>query len=231
VRPLLLDLFCCAGGASTGYARAGFRVIGVDIAPQPNYPFEFVQADAMQVLSRLADGCEAWPGAPCPAAVGASPPCQGYSQMSECRPGLAAKYPQLIDATRALLGETGVPWVLENVDGSGLPEQDDLFGAHGLLPCGTMFGHPLYRHRLFEASFPLRAPHHPRHLVPASSAGHWEPGTVISVAGNCAPIALAEESMGIEWMTRDELRESIPPAYTQFIGGQLMEHLGEVAAA
>jgi DNA (cytosine-5)-methyltransferase 1 len=231
-RPVLFDLFSGAGGAGMGYDRAGFRVIGVDIKPQPRYPFEFVQADAMQVLGYIADLAEPWPGAPYPAAIHASPPCQAYSQMSACRPGLAAEYPELVDAVRAVLGDIGLPWVMENVAGSGLAEQDDLFGAHGTLLCGSMFGRrDLQRHRLFEASFPLRPPHHPRHPLPASKAGHWKPGTAISVAGNCAPIAVAREAMGIDWMTRDELAESIPPAYTEYLGGFLMEQCAARSAA
>ena len=196
-----------------GYHRAGFEVIGVDNRPQPHYPFAFIQADAM---TYPLDGFDT---------IHASPPCQAYSQMTGCRPGLAEQYPELIDATRALLRRQSAPWVLENVDGAGLAEQDDLFGVHGTLLCGAMFGRALYRHRLFETSFPLAAPHHPRHLTPSSRAGHHNPGTVISVAGNCSPVALAREVMGIDWTTRDELAEAIPPAYTEYIGRQLLDHL------
>ena len=94
-----------------------------------------------------------------------------------------------------------------------------------------MFGRPLYRHRLFETSFPVAAPHHPRHLIPASKAGHWKPGTIISVAGNCAPIQRAREAMDIAWMTRAELAESIPPCFSEFLGARLLEHLASEAAA
>jgi DNA (cytosine-5)-methyltransferase 1 len=145
--------------------------------------------------------------------------------MTNCRPGLAEEYERLIAPTRERLRMLGIPWVMENVDGSGLPEQGDLLGANGLLLCGTMFGRELYRHRLFESSFPIPPPHHPRHLKPASKAGHWKPGTVISVAGNCSPIALAREVMGIDWTTRDELGESIPPYYTEYIGSHLLKAL------
>jgi DNA (cytosine-5)-methyltransferase 1 len=213
-----VDLCCSAGGCSTGYYRAGWEVVGVDLVPQPNYPFRFVQADAMTFP---LDGFDA---------VHASPPCQRKSRMSNCRPGLAETYPDLIDPMRERLTEWGGPWVMENVEGAGLPGQDDLFGANGVMLCGAMFGRPLYRHRYFETNFPVAAPHHPRHLTPASKAGHWVPGTVISVEGNCAPIALAREAMEINWMTRDELAEAIPPAYTEFIGAQLLQHLGERAA-
>jgi DNA (cytosine-5)-methyltransferase 1 len=219
MRPRGLDLCCNAGGASMGYHLAGFDMTGVDIEPQPNYPFGFVQADA---LTFPLDGFDF---------VHASPPCQPDSQMSACRPGLAETYARLIEPIRARLVAWGGPWVIENVAGAGLPGQDDLLGDHGVMLCGTMFGLPLYRHRWFQASRPVAAPHHPRHLLPASKAGHWEPGTIISVAGNCSPIALAREAMGIGWTTRSELAESIPPAYTRHIGAQMIGHLASEAAA
>jgi DNA (cytosine-5)-methyltransferase 1 len=150
--------------------------------------------------------------------------------MSNCRPGLAGDYPDLIAPTRELLELTGVPYVIENVDGAPLASASDLFGAHGLMLCGQMFGLPLYRHRLFETSFRVSQPHHPPHLVPASKAGHWRPGTFISVSGNCSPIAEARRAMGIDWTNRDELAEAIPPAYTELIGHQLMQHVQQVAA-
>jgi DNA (cytosine-5)-methyltransferase 1 len=219
VRPRALDLCCSAGGVSKGLHDAGFDVTGVDLVDQPNYPYEFVKADA---LTYPLGGF---------ALITASVPCQGYSRMSNCRPGLAAEYAKLIDAMRARLIEHGTPWVMENVEGSGLAEQGDLFGANGLLLCGHMFGLPLYRHRLFETSFPVTAPHHPRHLIPASKAGHWKPGTIISVAGNCSPIALAREAMGIDWMTRDELAESVPPAYSAYLATQFLAAFEREAAA
>ena len=230
-RPVLLDLFCGTGGAGEGYARAGFRVIGVDIAAQPNYPHEFIQADAMQVLRYLAGDAEPWPGAPYPAAVHASPPCQRKSRMTNCRPGLAAAYPDLVEPVHGMLAGWGGPWIIENVEGAGLPSQDDLFGAHGVMLCGAMFGRALYRHRWFRGSFPLHAPHHPRHLLPASSAGHWRPGTIISVEGHCSPIELAREVMDIGWCSREELAESIPPYFTEHLGAQLLDHLTVRAAA
>lgn len=229
MKPVLLDLFCGAGGAAMGYQRAGFSVVGVDIEPQPNYPFEFVRADALQVLDFVLKGDAPWLGLPQPDAIHASPVCKGYSAMTDCRPGVAGGHPKLIGEIREKLSAIDLPWVIENVEGSGLAAQDDLFGTHGAMLCGAMFGLPLYRHRYFEASFPLAAPHHPRHTIPASRAGHWEPGTIISVAGHCNA-DLAREAMGIDWTTRDELAEAIPPAFTEFIGAQLLAHLSEVAA-
>jgi DNA (cytosine-5)-methyltransferase 1 len=211
-----------------GYHRAGFEVVGVDLSPQPRYPFEFHQADALQVLEWVAAGRPVFGHRI--DAVHASPPCQRFSAMSNCRPGLAGEYPDLVEATRALLVESGLPWIMENVEGAPLAAASDLFGAHGATLCGHMFGLPLYRHRVFEASFALHTPPHPEHRIPASKAGHWRPGTIISVSGNCTPVALAREAMGIDWTNRRELAEAIPPAYTEYLGGQLLAALEEKAA-
>lgn len=211
----MLDLFCGAGGAGMGYHRAGFDVVGVDIAPQPNYPFAFHQGNALEVMA--AHGLEFEFDA-----IHASPPCQRHSAMTSCRPGLAAEYPDLIGPIRNLLIASGLPWVIENVPGAPLIDPVWL--------CGQMFGLDLYRHRGFESSVNLATPAHPAHVTPASKAGHWTPGTVMSVAGHVAPMWKAREVMGgIDWMNRDELGESIPPAYTEFIGAQLL-HLAMTKA-
>jgi DNA (cytosine-5)-methyltransferase 1 len=232
MKPRLLDLFCGAGGAAVGYARAGFDVVGVDIKPQPRYPFEFHQADALDVLQLMTlPSPTVWAGMPYLAtgfdAIHASPPCQDWSRLAmHDKRGSG----WLLAATRELLQSQSLPWVLENVEGSGLAEQPDLMGANGLLLCGAMFKRKTYRHRLMESSLPLVAPSHPRHLVPASKAGHYEPGTWISVAGNCAPIGLAREAMAIDWMNREEMAEAIPPYFTEYIGAQLRDHLQAGAA-
>ena len=205
-RPVLLDLYCGAGGASMGYYQAGFDVLGVDIAYQPHYPFRFERCDALTYLrTRNLDGI---------AAVHASPPCQRYSKMGACRPGLRATYPDLVAPTRASLIRTGLPYVIENVVEADLRSP--------IFLCGLMFNRELYRHRLFECNFPICQPSHPRHVVPASSPGKWKPGTVMTVVGHAAPMKKAEQVMGIRWMTRDELTEAIPPDYTKFIGKQLI---------
>lgn len=220
-RPLLLDLFCGAGGAAMGYYNAGFDVIGVDIALQPNYPFPMIQADAIDWMDnhwfwlrpdydgRVKQGFHA---------IHASPPCQLYSKMSNCRPGLAKSYPDLIPPTRQMLQECArIPWVIENVEGAPLRDYIEL--------CGFMFGYELYRHRWFEASFPLRAPDHPPHTMTGSRAGHWEPGKVISVSGHCAPMWKARQEMAISWTNRDELGEAVPPYYTEYVGQTIMEYI------
>lgn len=184
-----------------GYHRAGFEIVGVDIKPQRHYPFEFVQADALKFPLEGFD------------AVHASPPCQRWSAMSTCRPGLAGEYPDCISLMRTRLEASGLPWVIENVPGSPL--------CSAVVLCGFMFGLRLYRHRLFEASFPLLEPPHPEHTIPASRAGHWTPGTIMSVAGHIAPVAEARAAMGITWMNREEMAEAIPPAYTEYVGAAL----------
>lgn len=210
-RPVLLDLFCGAGGAAVGYYRAGFAVVGVDKAEQPNYPYKFIQADAIEYLAIHGREFDM---------IHASPPCQLYSQMTQCRPGLAQDYPDMIPVTRAVLKLVGVPWVIENVPRSTVRPD--------LTLCGHMFGLKLYWHRLFELSTgPLFGvqPYHPPHITPGGRAGHWKPGEIISVSGSCSPIALAREAMGIDWMNRTELAESIPPAYTEYIGEHLIDAL------
>jgi DNA (cytosine-5)-methyltransferase 1 len=211
VKPQLLDLFSGAGGAAKGYADAGFDVYGVDIVEQPRYPFLFFQGDAIEFLeSAIANDIRF-------DAYHASPPCQRHSKMSGCRPGLAATYDDLIGPTRELLRQTGKPYVIENVPGAPLEDPVTL--------CGFMFGRELYRHRLFETNWHLVAPEHPAHTKPASRAGHWREGTVISISGHIAPMKLAREVMGIDWTNREELAESIPPYYTEWIGRQLMERI------
>lgn len=217
--PLLLDLCCGAGGAAKGYADAGWRVVGVDINPQPHYPYEFIQDDALDVLRLVA----LFPGRMGVDAIHASPPCQAYSRMSNCRPEVAAKYPRLIEPIRERLVATGLPYIIENVPGSPLLDPT--------LLCGSMFGRELYRHRLFETNFPLPILLHPEHAIPASKAGHWTPGTVMSVAGHVTPVSKAKEIMGIDWMTREELVEAIPPAFTEWVGRALIAHLNQEAAA
>jgi len=203
----LLDLFCGAGGTAVGYHRAGFtEIVGVDNRPQPRFPFQFVQADALEYVAEHGREFDA---------IHASPPCQRYSRMTTCRTGLQNTHPDLVAATRRALRASGKEWVIENVVGAPL--------ATAVMLCGTMFGLSTYRHRLFESSVCLLVPPDPHHEIPASKAGHWIPGTMISVAGNCAPIALARAAMEVDWTTRAELAEAIPPAYTEFIGKQLRE--------
>lgn len=221
-RPLLLDLFCGAGGAAMGYHRAGFEVIGVDVAPQPNFPFEFIQADWAEPLTVLPG---LWDRAGRPYVIHASPPCQRYSTMTR-RWDRSSEHPDLVDPVREHLELIGAPFVIENVVGAPLREP--------LMLCGSMFGlgaqgYGLRRHRIFEAgggfsfSFP---PAGCAHVGPALPVyGH--PGGSSKRDGLKFPgIAAWREGMGIDWMSGDELAESIPPAYTEWIGGQLIRAVG-----
>ena len=227
-RPVVLDLYCGAGGAAWGYHLAGFEVVGVDITDQPRYPFRFWNFDALQVLRVLLSGStvNGYSLADFDA-IHASPPCQRYSLMSACRPGLAEKYPDLIEPTRFLLKRIGLPFVIENVPGSPLHDPVRL--------CGTHFdrrvfwqGHgtfELQRHRDFEASFPLPSLGGCTHRFPSFPVyGHNRAGNRPDLKGP-GFAALARKVMGVSWMRRDELAESIPPCFSHWVGVHLRRHL------
>lgn len=217
MRPLLLDLFAGAGGAAVGYHRAGFDVVGVDIRLQPNYPFEFHQGDALEFLGRF------WGAKPFDA-IHASPPCQKYLNMGAVnrKLGRGYKHPDLVAETRALLIDTGLPWVIENVEGAPLLEPVRI--------CGTGFGLPLRRHRLFESNIPIAGIPcaHNRFTEPKYWTG-WRPNgelrlsTVVQVYGNAGGREHWPAAMGISWMTSREMCQAIPPAYTEYIGTQLLD--------
>jgi DNA (cytosine-5)-methyltransferase 1 len=206
-RPRLLDMFCGAGGCSVGYHRAGFDVVGVDIAPQPNYPFELHQADAMTFPLEGFD------------AVHASPPCQMYSRALK---HMSAPQPMLIDVVRVRLIANGAPWVIENVEGAPLPVQSTLLGQHGVMLCGTAFGMRVFRHRLFETSFEVSGPPcaHTRPAMNPHNAKGRE--LMYEEFGRGDPEKVWCRDMGIEWMGRYEAREAVPPAFTEHIGRQLL---------
>lgn len=202
----LLDLYCCQGGASHGYALAGFEVVGVDIQPQPKYPYDFVHSDAIAYLLRMGHTFDA---------IHASPPCQLHSNAWRIR---ARDHPDLIEPTRAALKASGKPYVIENVVGAPLLEPVEL--------CGAMFGLHTYRHRIFESNVELTVPAHPPHQQPTVKMGRaLRDGEFYHAVGNFSNVPYIRRDLGAHWMTRDGLRESIPPAYAQYIGGQLLEHL------
>lgn len=223
--PKLLDLFCCAGGAAQGYANAGFEVVGVDIEPQPNYPFVFMQGDALDLDPEFFKEFHA---------IHASPPCQSYSDLAK-RNGNADDWPRLVEPVRDMLEKTGLPYVIENVEGAPL--------LNPVLLCGTMFPElRVIRHRLFETNFPLTAPEHIPHkehpLVHThdkrknhyGKTNEWDDFVQVTGGGNCT-IAAAYDAMGIDWMTKKEINESIPPAYTEYVGKQLFAYLKKSEAA
>lgn len=217
-RPRLLDLFCCAGGAAWGYHRAGFDVVGVDIAPQPNYPFEFVQGDALAYLMEYGHDFDA---------IHASPPCQAFTAMRHMPD--ARRHPDFIGPTRQLLGAMGIPHVIENVVGAPIRNPTTL--------CGTMFGlgvdgFELQRHRLFESNVPIEPPAPCRHALPVIGVygGHVRCRSKWRNGGRDFPgldrKQLAMTALGIEHpMTMGELSEAIPPAYAEHLGAQLLAAL------
>jgi DNA (cytosine-5)-methyltransferase 1 len=214
VKPRLLDLFSCEGGAATGYAAAGFEVVGVDIDPQPLYPFEHHVADAMEFDLAGFD------------AVHASPPCQAYSNMSN-RHGSSS--PRLIAAVRERLEAAGVPWVIENVVGARAELRNPL------LLTGEMFGLRVHRPRLFESNVLLLSPPAVRRqLDPVAVYGRREDRRRLWTRADgselrAASLDEAREAMGMPWASWNGCREAIPPAYTQHIGEQLMRAV-EMAA-
>lgn len=249
MKPRLLDLFCGAGGCTKGYQRSGFYVVGVDVRPQPNYcGDEFVQADALDVLRHSGFG--AWESNF--DAIHASPPCQAKSSLRTLHPN--RDYPDLIEPVRALLLETGLPYVIENVEGA----KRDLVDP--VLICGSMFDPPLdvKRHRYFEANWPLEPPVWPcrhklwdyryRSLDQRNKKGsrvvqvfggnnhgrEYLLSRVVGVHGHTnysGEAELRNAAMGIQWMRQDELAEAIPPVYTELIGAQLLDHLRARTAA
>jgi len=206
----LLDLFCGAGGAAVGYHRAGFDVVGVDIAPQPRYPFPFIQADALQYLK--AHGAEY-------DAIHASPPCQHYSRTGNMSHINRQDSPDLIPTVRHLLERIGRPYIIENVTGSPLS---------GVTLCGLMFDLRVFRHRIFESNVLLMQPQHKSHRGYRIGAGGYcclsghgdgGRGKVNKYHRRVSTWSLAVD---IHWMTRSELCQAIPPAYTEYLGQQLI---------
>lgn len=217
MRPLLLDVCCCQGGAGVGYARAGFDVVGVDIDPQPRYPFFFVQADALDFIEKHGHKFDA---------IHVSPPCQGETVLQFVNNNRDA-HPRLIEPVRELLESIGKPYVIENVVGAHLRNPVRL--------CGEMFGLGVIRHRLFETNWPLVEPAHPKHRgrVRGWRHGVYYDGPYVAVYGKGGGKANLEEAsaaMGVDWMDLDGIIESIPPAYTEFIGKQLLAHVQRRAA-
>lgn len=215
MKPKLLDLFCGAGGAGYGYKQAGFHVTGVDINPQPDYAGnEFIQGDALAYLAAHGHEYDA---------IHASPPCQASSALTKGT-NKGREYLNLIPATRALLALHNKPTIIENVQGSDL--------RRDLTLCGEMFDLRVIRHRYFELTgFPyLPTPHKPhRGRVAGYRHGQWFDGPYFAVygeGGGKGTVTQWQEAMGIPWTNnRKSIAEAIPPAYTRFIGGQIIAHI------
>lgn len=206
----LLDLYCKAGGASKGYADAGFEIIGIDIKKQKRYPYEFIQADCLDILQDL-DYLRTFD------VIAASPPCQTHSRTQHLRnaQGKSTDKVDLIPQTRAALVESGVSYVIENVPGAPL--------INPIQMCGSYFGLKVRRHRLFESNLKLIG----------SGCKHKEQGKPVGIYGSmrdeipkgghtAKTIEQAREAMGIDWMIWGELVEAIPPRYTYEIGKQVI---------
>ena len=210
-RPKLLDLFCCQGGAGEGYNRAGFDVTGVDKEPQPKNPHRFILGDALEYVRDHGHEYDA---------IHASPPCQHYSCVTQKK--FRGNHPDLIGLTREALKATGKPYVIENVGGARKALRNPI------KLCGSMFGLKTFRHRFFEI-WPC--------FLLAPSCNHTFRPLLVTTCGARSykmrradgqkgkSVKFAPEAYGITWMTLDGLREAIPPAYTEWIGRQLKQHL------
>lgn len=202
----ILDLFCGAGGAAMGYRRAfpDAVIVGVDVAPQPHYPFTFAQADALGISLSGFD------------LIHASPPCQHFTMYGNNVKDIKDRYEDLVAPTREMLKAAGVPYVIENVPGAPL--------VNPITLCGSMFGLQVRRHRLFETSWPMMCPpcnHGVRVDRPYKGSSNRGPRFTIEVGAWNEKIELQRACMGVDWpMTVRELSEAIPPAYTQWIGEQ-----------
>jgi len=218
--PRLLDAFCGAGGASVGYARAGFDATGVDHCLMPRYPYEFHQADALEFIREHGHEFDV---------IHASPVCKGYSRLSALHRD--REYPMLIPETRDALAATGRPYVIENVEDAAASMRSPV------KLCGSMFGLDVRRHRLFESNL----------LLFSRSCQHWRqtprfpslrqgagPASVVGVYGHldyAGELAVRQAAMGISWMSAEELSQAIPPDYTEHIGRMLMLHLAGEGAS
>lgn len=227
MKPLLLDLYCCAGGAGDGYAAAGFQVIGVDNTPQPNCPYRFRYGDALDALRKVIAGEMGWVGFD---AIHASPPCQTRTAYKRRGAGVGEGYEDHIAQVQELLAETGLPYVIENVPTAPLRDP--------VVLCGSMFGLDVRRHRLFETNWPLTAPpcNHqaqaPNRFPGATNRASMSRATV-EVGVWRIPLDVQKRAMGIDReITLRELSEALPPAYTEHIGQQMHPHVaaGVVAA-
>jgi DNA (cytosine-5)-methyltransferase 1 len=220
----VLDLFCGAGGAAVGYHRAGFEVVGVDIARQERYPFAFHHADAIETLRHLRGPGHIHAGRQFYDlddfdAIHASPPCQHFTAYGRAVKDIKDRYEDLLEPTRELLEALGLPYVIENVEGAPLKD--------AVVLCGSMFDLDVKRHRLFEANWELRPPEWgcrhkiwSRRFKPASN--RTAERYTIEVGSWDEPLERQKAAMGVDWeITTRELSEAIPPAYTEFIGRQL----------
>ena len=207
----LLDLFCCGGGAGMGYHQAGFEVTGVDINPQPKYPFDFVQGDAIEYLINNHHKYDA---------IHASPPCQNNTKATMVHKANGKVYECFIERVREQLVKIGKPFIIENTMDAPLIKP--------VVLCGSMFGLKTYRHRLFESNINLTVPAHPKHVAKNTKMGRKPvDGEFIQVVGHFSGVPFAQKAMGIDWLGQKELAQAIPPAYTEYLGVQILNALNK----
>lgn len=200
----LLDLFCCGGGAGMGWHMAGFDVTGVDINPQPKYPFKFIQSDALQMDLSGFD------------VIWASPPCQAFTRAKKLQGNI---HPELIEPVRKMLIASGKPYCIENVMGAPLIDP--------VMLCGTMFGLTTYRHRIFEANFEIQQPPHPEHKNKNAKMGRApKDDEFIQVVGHFSDVPAGKKAMGIDGLGQKELAQAIPPAYSKYIAECYLKSIG-----
>jgi DNA (cytosine-5)-methyltransferase 1 len=207
-QPELLEVYSCQGGAAMGYARAGWKVTCVDLAPQPRNPFPFYRADALDYIANHGHRFQAITG---------GPPCQFYTKAQRIQKN---DHPELIAATREVMRASGKLYVIENVE-EAKPYLND-----PITLCGFTFGLRTYRHRLFESNAIITQPPHLEHHHPTVKMGRaLGPGDFYHAVGNFSGVELVRQDMGVPWMDRDGIRECIPPAYAEHIGRQLIKEL------
>ncbi len=209
IKPKLLDLYCCGGGAGKGYELAGFDITGVDINQQPKYPFEFVKGDAIEYLLKHGHEYDA---------IHASPPCQNNTSATKVHKAAGKVYECFIERTREALIKIGKPYIIENTMDAPLISPVTL--------CGAMFGLKTYRHRIFKSNISLKTPAHPAHVAKSTKMGRKPiDGEFIQVVGHFSGVKFAQDAMGISWLGQKELAQAIPPAYTEYLGLQLITAL------
>lgn len=206
-KPLIIDFFCCQGGASKGYSDADFEVIGSDFVVQPLYPFRFVKGNVVDVFEKMVKKYR-------PAAVAGSPPCQPHTNAQRIQNNIHADF---LPAFRELCIASDLPYIIENVVGAPMIDP--------VMLCGSMFpGLRTYRHRLFESNVALVVPEHRMHIHSQVKMGRpLVEGDWYQAVGNFSNVPYVRENMGVPWMTRDGIRECLPPVYTEYLGRQLME--------
>jgi DNA (cytosine-5)-methyltransferase 1 len=217
-RPVAIDFFCCQGGASKGLHDAGFRVIGVDKDPQPRYPFEFIQADAITDFRDIVRKYRSQ-------LVTGSPPCQAYTDAQVIQ---GRAHPRLIAPFRDLCLSWGGPFVIENVEGA----RPEMLNPVMLCGYGWPFNLKTDRHRLFETGggFSIASPRHNDHSgIPKTKMGRpFVDGELRQYIGNFHGPDAARDDLDVPWMSRDGIRECIPPVYGLWIGVQARAHLERI---